>query len=102
MFDMRALPSEVARLRGLTEQERLALRYVGEGLSPREISDRVEVSEQELYRLVAWALDELEPAPDGQTMADVHARHGSRAASPEDIAEFERRFGSSLPADDEG
>jgi len=78
------------------------LGYVADGLSPREIAERLSVDEDELYRLVAWVLDELQPAPDGDTMRDVHARHASRAAGPPDLDEFERRFGASLPADDEG
>jgi hypothetical protein len=53
-------------------------------------------------RLVAWVLDELQLAPNGDTMHEVHTRHGSRAASPPDLDEFERRFGPSLQPDDEG
>jgi hypothetical protein len=83
-------------------QDQRALRYVGKGLSPREIADRLKVDEEALYRLVAWMLDELEPAPGGQTMADVYACHGSRSATPAERAEFERRYGPFLAPDDEG
>ena len=38
-------------------------------------------------------------APNGETMAEVHARHGSRPASPSRVDELERRFGASLPTD---
>jgi len=82
MFDMRSLPTAATTLPDLTEQDQLILRYIAEGLSPREIARLMHVSEEQLYRLVVWVLDELEPAPDGITIADVHARHGSRAASP--------------------
>jgi DNA-binding CsgD family transcriptional regulator len=102
MFDMRSLPSAARTLSGLTERERVVLRDVGEGLSPRDISERLEISEEDLYRLVAWVLDELEPAPRGETMTDVYARHGSKAATLDERAEFERRFGPSLEPDDEG
>lgn len=102
MFDMRSLPSAAAELTELTEQERQALRLVGEGLSPRQVAERLALSEDALYRLVAWALDELEPAPAGETMSDVHARHGTRPASPAEVAEFERRYGPLLAPDGEG
>lgn len=102
MFDLRTLPAAAAALSELTEAERTVLGYIADGLSPREIAERLDVNEDELYRLVAWVLDELQPAPNGDTMHDVHARHASRAASPADGELFERRFGASLPPDDEG
>lgn len=102
MFDMRTLPAAAAEFPELSVVERRVLGYVADGLSPKEIAERVEVGEDELYRLVAWVLDELEPAPAGETMRDVHARHGSRPASPGDLQEFERRYGPSLPVDGEG
>lgn len=102
MVDMRELPLAAAPVTGLTERDKAVLRYVAKGLSPREIAERVEISEEELYRFVAWILDEVAPAPDGDTMSDVHARHGSRPGGPGDVQEFERRYGASLPPDDEG
>jgi len=102
MLDMRALPSAAAALSDLTERDQVVLRLVAEGLSPREIADRVDLSEDALYRFVAWVLDELAPAPDGETMRDVHSRHGGRPAKPSELEEFERRYGSSLPPDYEG
>ncbi len=45
MLDMRALPSAAAALSGLTEREQVVLRLVAEGLSPRDIADRVDLSE---------------------------------------------------------
>jgi hypothetical protein len=71
-------------------------------LNPKEIAERVEIGEDELYRLVAWVLEELQPTPDGETMRNVYARHGGRPAQGEDLEEFERRFGLSLPTDGEG
>lgn len=102
MFDMRSLPSAVAGLSRLTEQEQHALRLVAEGVAPREVAERVEISEVALYRLVAWVLDELEPAPAGMTIADAHAADSTRPATPAELDEFERLYGQSLPADDEG
>jgi DNA-binding CsgD family transcriptional regulator len=102
MFNMRTLPAAAAGLGELSAVERRVLGYVADGLSPKEIAERVEISEDELYRLVAWVLDELEPAPNGETMRNVHARHGSRPATPEDLEEFEREYGPSLPRDGEG
>jgi|GEM_PF-3324064 len=102
MFDTRTLPDAAAALPQLTETERRVLGHVADGGSPREIAAGLSVGEDELYRLVAWVLDELQPAPNGDTMRDVHTRHASRAASPADVEEFERRFGASLAPDDEG
>lgn len=99
---MRTLPDAASGVAGLTDTEQEALGYVASGLSPRDIAERTAIGEDELYRLVAWVLDELQPAPDGETMAAVHARHGSRPASRSDVDEFERRFGASLPTDGEG
>ena len=49
----------------------------------------------------AWSAEEDEspPAPDGRTIADVHAQYGSKPATPEEVSEFERTYGPSLPAD---
>jgi DNA-binding CsgD family transcriptional regulator len=102
MFDMRTLPAAAAELSGLSEADRTMLGDVAAGLSPREIAERHQVNEDRLYRLVAWVLDELAPAPNGDTMHDVHARNASHPAGPADIEEFERRFGPSMAPDDEG
>lgn len=100
MFDMRNLPS--VGLPALSVQEQHALRLVADGLSPREIAARLDLPEESLYRLVAWVLDEVEPAPAGRTVAAVHADRGSRAAIAAELDEFERLHGSSLPPDHEG
>ena len=100
MFDLRNL--EATGLATLTATEVEVLRSVADGQSPREISVRVGMPEDALYRLVTWAIDEVEPAPAGMTMADVHAANGSRPASLAELAEFEAQFGASLPADGEG
>ena len=101
MFNMRTLPSAAAGLE-LTDAEQQVLAYVAEGLAPKEISQRVDMPEDELYRLIAWVLDELEPAPGAKTMGDVYARHGGRPATRAEIEEFEHRYGPSLPPDGEG
>lgn len=100
MFDMRNL--EAAGLQTLSPIEAEVLRAVADGASPKEISARVGMPEDALYRLVSWAIDEVEPAPAGMTMADVHAANGSRPASAAELDEFTALFGSSLHADDEG
>jgi DNA-binding CsgD family transcriptional regulator len=102
MFDMRELHAAAASVADLTDRDREVLRLVGEGASPREIAARLNVSEETLYRLVGQVLDELAPGPDGETMAAVHDRHGSRPADEAELAEFERSFGTALPPDDEG
>ena len=61
-----------------------------------------DVSEDELYRLIAWVLSELEPAPGGDIMGDVYARHGGRPATSAELEQFEHRYGPSLPSDGEG
>ena len=101
MFNMRTLPSAAAGLE-LTDVEQQVLAYVAEGLAPKEISQRVDMPEDELYRLIAWVLDELEPAPGAKTMGDVYARHGGRPATSVELAEFEDRYGRSLAPDGEG
>ena len=101
MFNMRTLPSAAANLQ-LTELEQRVLAYVAEGRAPKEIAERLNMPEDELYRLVAWVLDEIEPAPAGDTMRDVYARHGGRPAITAELEEFERRYGPSLSPDGEG
>jgi DNA-binding NarL/FixJ family response regulator len=102
MFDMRTISASTTVLPDLSEREEAILRYVAEGLAPREIVDRVEIDEDELYRFVGWVLDEIPPEPSGETMNDVHRRHGSRPASAAELEEFARQYGPSLPAEDEG
>jgi DNA-binding NarL/FixJ family response regulator len=102
MFDMRTLPSAVTVLPDLDERDETILRLVGEGLPPRDIAEQLDIDEGELYRFVGWVLDELPPEPWGETVADIHARHGSQPASEADLEEFERLYGPSLPPDDEG
>ena len=98
---MRTLPSAAAGLE-LTDVEQQVLAYVAEGLAPKEISQRVEMPEDELYRLIAWVLDELEPAPGADAMGDFYARHRGRPATSVELVEFEHRYGPSLPPDGEG
>jgi len=100
MFDMRKL--RVGDLASVTAIEEQALRLVADGLSPREIAARLELPEDAVYRLVSWALEELEPAPRGRTLADVHAEDGSRPATAAELAGFEQLYGASLPPDHEG
>ncbi|HWY89973.1 MAG TPA: hypothetical protein VNY31_04815 [Solirubrobacteraceae bacterium] len=97
-----ALPTAAATLTELSERDQAVLRDVAGGLSPKEIAERIDIPEDELYRFIAWVLEEIQPAPKGDTMHEVYARHASRPASPSDIEEFERRFGPSLLPNDEG
>ncbi|HEV3322044.1 MAG TPA: hypothetical protein VG147_07630 [Solirubrobacteraceae bacterium] len=57
--------------------------------------------EDELYHFIAWVLEEIQPAPNGDTMREVYARHAGHPASPSDMKEFERCFGPSLPPDND-
>ncbi|MGE4425207.1 MAG: helix-turn-helix domain-containing protein [Solirubrobacteraceae bacterium] len=100
MFDMRELA--VAELPPLAPVEERALRLVAEGLAPRDVATRVGLPEDAVYRLVGWALEEIEPEPGGRTMADVHHERGSRPATTTEVAAFEQELGASLPADGEG
>lgn len=100
MFDMRRL--RLAGVGPLSTQERDALRLVADGLGPKEIAARLNVPEDAVYRLVAWVLDEVEPAPAGRTVASVHAECGSRAATMGELDEFDQLYGASLPSDEEG
>ncbi|UTI62286.1 helix-turn-helix domain-containing protein [Paraconexibacter antarcticus] len=100
MFDMRKL--EPSRLTSLTSVEAEALRLVVDGASPRDIAERLRIPEDALYRLVTWALDEVEPAPGGRTIDDVHSERGSRPATAAELLDFEAAYGASLPPDHEG
>ena len=102
MFDMRGIPAAAKALPDLGEQDREILRLVAEGFSPREIAERLEIEEDDLYRFVGWVLDELPPEPSGESSSEFHARHGSRPLDPSELDEFERAYGASLPPDDEG
>jgi hypothetical protein len=85
MFNMRTPPSAAASLE-LTDVEQRVLVYVAEGLAPKEISQRVDVPENELYRLIAWVLDKLEPAPSGDTVGDVNrAAWAEKDAQPRSV-----------------
>ena len=73
----------------MSEPEQDAIRLVAEGVGPGEIATRLDVPEESVHRLVAWVLDELEPARAGRTVADVHIERGSRAATATELDEFE-------------
>ncbi len=102
MFDTQQQGEIDEVLADLDEREEAALRYLREGLSATEVAERLELPEDDLYRLVAWVLEELPPGPVGQTAADIHRRHRLRAATEEELSKFEDLFGPALPAEDEG
>ena len=103
MFDMRTIPAAASDvLPNLSEQDEEILRLVAKGCSPREIAEHLEIEEDDLYRFVGWVLEELPPEPGGETMDDVHGRHGSRPADSSELAEFERLYGPFSPLDEEG
>jgi DNA-binding NarL/FixJ family response regulator len=101
MFDMRTLPEKARDLPALDERERLVITLIGQGRSPREIAEQLNMAESQVFRLVTGVLDEMEP-PGGPTLAAVHARHGSRPATAEELVEFDELYGASLPPDAEG
>ncbi|MDO8213982.1 hypothetical protein [Conexibacter sp. CPCC 206217] len=100
VFGMRSLSDEAARLPALDESERQAMALIGEGVAPREVAERLGMEEPQVYRLVVDVLDYLEP-PGGPTLAEIHANHGSRPATADEIAEFEETYGASMPPDGE-
>ena len=103
MFDMRTIPTAASDvLPNLDEQDEEILRLVAKGCSPRQIAEDLKIEEDDLYRFVSWVLEELPPEPGGETMDDVHGRHGSRPASSSELVEFERLYGPFSPPDDEG
>ena len=103
MFDMRGLPAVVDRLPQLDERETAILALVAEGASPRDIASRVGMHEDDLYRFVAWVLEELPPEPEGMTMAEMYRRHGGRAATDDELDEFDRLYATAgEPARGEG
>lgn len=101
MLDVRSLAGEASRLLALDERERRAVALICDGVAPREVAERLGMPEPQVYRLVVDVLDYLEP-PGGPTLGEVHARHGSRPATADEITEFEEMYGASLPPDDEG
>lgn len=103
MFDMRTIPTAASDvLPNLSEQDEEILRLVAKGRSPRQIAEQLEIEEDDLYRFVSWVLEELPPEPNGETMDDVHGRHGSHPADSSELVEFERLYGPFSPPDDEG
>lgn len=98
---MRTLPEKARDLPALDERERRAIAMVGDGASPREIAEQLKMDESQVFRLVTGVLDETEP-PGGPTLTEVHARHGSRPATAEELVEFDELYGASLPSDAEG
>lgn len=100
-FSMRALADEAPHLPELDESERKAVALVGEGLAPREVSERLGMDEPLVYRLVVDVLNYLEP-PGGPTRDMIHEMYGSRAATAEELEEFDRIYGPSQPPYDEG
>jgi CheY-like chemotaxis protein len=102
MFETQELTEIETVLASLNEDEETALRYVGQGMSPAEVAHRVDLTEEDLYRLIAWVLEELPPGPAGRTMSDVHRDHGVRAASQDELVEFDELYGESMLPEDEG
>ncbi len=100
-FEMRSLTDEAARLPALDESERQAMALIGEGVAPREVAERLGMDEPQVYRLVVDVLDYLKP-PGGPALHELHATHGSRPATADEIAEFEEMYGASMPPDGEG
>lgn len=101
LLDMRSLTEEAARLPALDECERQAVALIGEGVAPRGVAARLGMDEPQVYRLVVEILDYLEP-PGGPALDELHATHGSRPATTDEIAEFEEMYGASMPPDGEG
>lgn len=79
----------------LPKRERLAVGLISEGVAP------LGMDEPQVCRFVVDVLDYLKP-PGGPTLAEVHAKHASRPATADEIAEFEEMYGASMPPDGEG
>jgi CheY-like chemotaxis protein len=102
MFGTKELAEIETVVESLSEDEEAALRYVGQGMPPADVAHRVDLTEEDLYRLVAWVLEELPPGPAGRTMADVHRDHAVRPATQDELAEFDELYGASMLPEDEG
>lgn len=98
---MRTLTQKARELESLDERERRAIALIGEGVSPHDVAERLGMEEPAVFRLVAGVLDEAEP-PAGPTLAEVHARHGTRPATAGELLDFDAEYGASQPADAEG
>lgn len=89
---MRTRVVEVLRLPALDDRERQAVVLIGEGVAPRDVSERIGMPEPQVYRLVVDVLNCLEPT-GGPTLREIHAKHGSRPVTVDEIAEFEEFYG---------
>lgn len=98
---MRTLPQKARDLDALDAREQRAIALIGDGVSPHDVADQLGMDEPQVFRLVTGVLDETEP-PEGPTLGEIHARHGSRPATAAELDEFDVAYGASQPADDEG
>jgi DNA-binding NarL/FixJ family response regulator len=100
-IDVARLPAEAEKLGVLTPSERAVLPLVVEGLGSREIAQRLGITESIVYLTIADLLRALEFTPPNWDADDIHARAGTRPASPAEIERFHKQFGP-FASDDEG
>jgi DNA-binding CsgD family transcriptional regulator len=100
-IDVAHLPAEAQKLGDLSALERAVLALVFDGLGSREIARRLEITESSVYLTIADLLRALEFAPPGSGADDIHARAGTRPASPAEIERFHEQLGP-FARDDEG
>jgi DNA-binding NarL/FixJ family response regulator len=98
-IDVVDLPSAAERLDDLSPREREVLSLVREGMSAREIAQRLALSESTVYRVIAELLDAVELEPPTITAADIHGRAGTRPATADEVAGFHSELG---PFDTDG
>ena len=92
-IDVVDLPSAASRLGDLTARERELLALLAEGLTSREIAERLTLSESTVYHVVADLLDAVEFGSLSVSVDDIHGRAGTRPATADEVAAFHREFG---------
>ncbi len=92
-IDVVDLPSAAARLGDLTAREREVLALLEEGLTSREVAERLSLSESTVYHVVADLLDAVEYRTVTTSADDIHGRAGTRPATADEVSAFHREFG---------
>jgi DNA-binding NarL/FixJ family response regulator len=100
-IDVVDLPSAAARLADLSRGEREVLGLLAEGLTSREIAERLAVSESTVYHVVAALLDAVEFGSVAVSAGDIHRRAETRPATADELAAFDAELGP-FDTDNEG
>lgn len=73
--------------------EREIVSLIGEGLTSREIAERLSLSEATVYHAIADLLNAIEFTAPTRTAGDIHAAGGTRPATTDEVTRFHEQFG---------